>query len=299
MDGGRRRAVPSRKGLIDSLNPEAGEEDLMHRLWMCAIGLCLACVARGVRGGPGGQADLRLARNDDRLPGHAHRRGRAGEERGQTGLRAARLGELRRPPVHLKQRRSAPCGRTGQRRGGQVHQRVSSSRRSRRWRRSASSAGQKQGGNVASYFCAPDGRVLHVVAGPVNAATMLREAKWVVETAKAAIKDSKGDGGKFKAIFRTAHAKKLKDDFGLVVAPVTYDAPEVDPKSALSYSDPTGRPLAPKLPPPPHRRPRRDAANSGAEGQAGQGRQRPGRRSGCWTAGAGAGCWATRAAFTC
>ena len=34
--------------------------------------------------------------------------------------------------------------------------------------------GQKQGGNVASYFCAPDGRVLHVVAGPVDAATLLR-----------------------------------------------------------------------------------------------------------------------------
>ena len=40
---------------------------------------------------------------------------------------------------------------------------------------------QKQGGNVASYFCAPDGRVLHVVAGPVDAGTLLREAKWVVE----------------------------------------------------------------------------------------------------------------------
>jgi hypothetical protein len=109
----------------------------------------------------------------------------------------------------------------------------------------------KQGGNVASYFCAPDGRVLHVVAGPVNAATMLREAKWVVETAKAAIKDSKGNGGKFKAIIRTAHAKKLKDETGLVVEPVTFDAPEPDPKSALTYSDPSGRPLAPKLPPPP------------------------------------------------
>jgi hypothetical protein len=109
----------------------------------------------------------------------------------------------------------------------------------------------KQGGNVASYFCAPDGRVLHCVAGPVNAATMLREAKWVVDTAKAAIKESKGDGGKFKAIFRTAHAKKLKDETGLVVEPVTFDPPEIDPKSALTYDDPSGRPLAPKLPPPP------------------------------------------------
>jgi hypothetical protein len=109
----------------------------------------------------------------------------------------------------------------------------------------------KQGGNVASYFCAPDGRVLHVVAGPVNAATMLREAKWVVDTTKEAIKESKGDGRKFKAILRTAHAKKLKAETGLVVEPVTYDEPEADPKSALTYSDPTGRPLAPKLPPPP------------------------------------------------
>ena len=30
--------------------------------------------------------------------------------------------------------------------------------------------GQKQGGNVAAYFCAPDGRVLHTIAGPVDAA---------------------------------------------------------------------------------------------------------------------------------
>jgi hypothetical protein len=109
----------------------------------------------------------------------------------------------------------------------------------------------KQGGNVASYFCAPDGRVLHVVAGPVNAATLLREAKWVVETTKLAIAEAKDDGGKFKAYFRKAHAARLKAEYGLMVEPVTYDEPEFDPKSALTYSDPSGRPLAPKLPPPP------------------------------------------------
>jgi hypothetical protein len=109
----------------------------------------------------------------------------------------------------------------------------------------------KQGGNVATYFCAPDGRVLHVVPGPVNAATMLREAKWVVDTTEKAIKECKKDGGKFKAIFRTAHAAKLKAEYGLVVEPVTWDVPEPDPKSALTYNDPSGRPLAPKLPPPP------------------------------------------------
>lgn len=112
--------------------------------------------------------------------------------------------------------------------------------------------GQKQGGNVASYFCAPDGRVLHVVAGPVDAATLLREAKWVVGTTKKAMADSKGDGATFKAVFRKAHAERLRQEHGLVVEPVTYDPPEPqDENSALTYNDPTGRPLAPKLPPPP------------------------------------------------
>jgi hypothetical protein len=111
---------------------------------------------------------------------------------------------------------------------------------------------QKQGGNVASYFCAPDGRVLHVVAGPVNAATLLKEAKWVVTAAEKAVKECKGDGARFKALFRKAHAQRLRAEFGLVVQPVTYDPP--DPKDntgALTYRDPSGRPLAPKLPPPP------------------------------------------------
>ena len=111
---------------------------------------------------------------------------------------------------------------------------------------------QKQGGNVACYFCAPDGRVLHAVAGPVNAATMMREAKWVVETTKKAIEDSKGDGGKFKVIMRTAHAEKLRKEHGLAVEPITFDPPTAqDPKDTLTYRDPTGQPLAPVLKPAP------------------------------------------------
>jgi hypothetical protein len=110
---------------------------------------------------------------------------------------------------------------------------------------------QKQGGNVAAYFCAPDGRVLHVVAGPVDAGTMLREAKWVVEATQKAIADSKGDGAKFKSIFRKAHADRLRTEHGLVVEAVTVDVADQDANSALTYQDPTGRPLAPKLPPPP------------------------------------------------
>jgi len=112
--------------------------------------------------------------------------------------------------------------------------------------------GNKQGGNVAAYFCAPDGRVLHCVAGPVNAATFLKEAKWVVETAKTCIKESKGNGAKFKEMLRKAHAEKLKSEFGIVVEAVTYDPPAAsDDRDTLTYRDPSGRPLAPKLPPPP------------------------------------------------
>jgi hypothetical protein len=110
---------------------------------------------------------------------------------------------------------------------------------------------QKQGGNVASYFLAQDGRVLHCVAGPVNAETFLHEAKWVVETTKAALEEAKDDGAKFKEFMRKAHAEKLKKEFGLAVEAVTYDEPEPDPKSPLQYRDPNGAPLAPKLPPAP------------------------------------------------
>jgi len=112
--------------------------------------------------------------------------------------------------------------------------------------------GAKQGGNVATYFCAPDGRVLHAIAGPVDAPTFLREAKWVVETTRTAMKESAGDGGKFKAFFRKAHAQKLKDETGLVVEPVTFDPPDPqDAKDSLTFRDPSGQPLAPRLPPPP------------------------------------------------
>ncbi len=112
--------------------------------------------------------------------------------------------------------------------------------------------GQKQGGNVAAYFCAPDSRVLHVVAGPVSAQQMLHEAKWVVETTKKAMKEAKDDGAAFKAHFRKVHAERLRQEHGLAVEAVTFDPPvDQDENSALTYRDPTGRPLAPRLPPPP------------------------------------------------
>jgi hypothetical protein len=80
---------------------------------------------------------------------------------------------------------------------------------------------------------------------------MLREAKWVVDTTKKAMKEANGDGAKFKSAFRKAHAEKLHAETGLVVEPVTYDWTPPSENDALQFRDPSGRPLAPKLPPPP------------------------------------------------
>ena len=75
--------------------------------------------------------------------------------------------------------------------------------------------GRKQGGNVASYFCTPDGRVLHAVAGPVNAAALLREARWVVETYKLArLEHPEGDAA-LRAFVWNAHAERLRREHGL------------------------------------------------------------------------------------
>src|SRR5262249_44543596 len=69
--------------------------------------------------------------------------------------------------------------------------------------------GQKQGGNVASYFCTPNGQVLQIVPGPVDAAVFLREARWAVETHKLALLECRDNEVRFKAFFRNVHAERL------------------------------------------------------------------------------------------
>ena len=73
-------------------------------------------------------------------------------------------------------------------------------------------AGQKQGGNVAGYFCTPDGSVLHILAGPVDADTMLREARWVIETHKLAELEARTNRTQLQALFRKAHAERLRHE---------------------------------------------------------------------------------------
>jgi hypothetical protein len=88
--------------------------------------------------------------------------------------------------------------------------------------------GRKQGGNVASYFCTPDGRVLHVVAGAVNAAVLLREARWVVETWKLAQLEKQDRGPGLKAVFGKAHAERLRREHDLLsprLLPTAEDPP--------------------------------------------------------------------------
>ncbi len=72
--------------------------------------------------------------------------------------------------------------------------------------------GQKQGGNVASYFCTPEGRVLHTIAGPVDADALLREARWVVETAKLAALDGAKSELHLRGFWRKAHSDRLQNE---------------------------------------------------------------------------------------
>ena len=70
--------------------------------------------------------------------------------------------------------------------------------------------GEKQGGNVASYFCRTDGTVVHAVAGPVDAATFLAEAKFAVELDKLAQLDGGKSEEKQKKVVADAHLKRVK-----------------------------------------------------------------------------------------
>jgi hypothetical protein len=106
---------------------------------------------------------------------------------------------------------------------------------------------QKQGGNVACYFCAPDGRVLHAIAGPVNAKTFREEVSWVIRKTKAAQEESKGDATKFKELMRKYHAERLREDYGIRVTPILKDQALQDLNTASAYRDGDGRRLAPVL----------------------------------------------------
>jgi hypothetical protein len=75
--------------------------------------------------------------------------------------------------------------------------------------------GAKQGGNVAGYFCTPEGRVLHAVAGPVGSDTFLREARWANETYQLAQLEGPTPD-RLRAFFHKAHLDRLRQERELV-----------------------------------------------------------------------------------
>jgi hypothetical protein len=61
---------------------------------------------------------------------------------------------------------------------------------------------QRNGGNVASYFCTPEGRVIHAVTGPVAGSELLDQAHWAVA---AYANTTVGRAGDAPAILARAH----------------------------------------------------------------------------------------------
>lgn len=60
----------------------------------------------------------------------------------------------------------------------------------------------KNGGNVVSYFCTPEGRLIHAVGGPVSPQKLLAEARWATE----AFRQLRMDQRRRKAeVLREAH----------------------------------------------------------------------------------------------
>jgi hypothetical protein len=85
--------------------------------------------------------------------------------------------------------------------------------------------GQKQGGNVAAYFCTPAGQVLHAVAGPVDADTFLREARWANETHQMAQLEAQTPA-QLQTLFRRAHLDRLLREHGVRMMPSTLPRPD-------------------------------------------------------------------------
>jgi hypothetical protein len=75
--------------------------------------------------------------------------------------------------------------------------------------------GQKVGGNVASYFCLPDGSVIHAVPGQVNGDRLLAEARWAHDARTYALTRSTifftgaVDMPKFRYLIHQAHVERF------------------------------------------------------------------------------------------
>ena len=95
----------------------------------------------------------------------------------------------------------------------------------------------KNGGNVATYFCRPDETVIHVIPGPVDADTFLREARWAVDVEESAALEHADDADGQREHLRQAHAVRYLSDRGKFVPrtgkgpPLTVRIHELIPKA--------------------------------------------------------------------
>jgi hypothetical protein len=80
------------------------------------------------------------------------------------------------------------------------------------------------GGNVASYFCLPDTKVIHAIAGQVDANRLLREARWATDIRKSAqtfstqLETGNIDMKRYKNHIGRAHMERYHDENRTVMA---------------------------------------------------------------------------------
>ncbi len=77
----------------------------------------------------------------------------------------------------------------------------------------------KVGGNVASYFCTPEGRVIHGVLGPASAEVLLAEANWALQTYKPIAKDELARQKEHLAKKHAEAARTAPDRPGAIMLP--------------------------------------------------------------------------------
>ena len=70
---------------------------------------------------------------------------------------------------------------------------------------------------MASYFCTPDGLVLHLVPGPASGRVLLSEARWPNETYEHARLENQTTPLELRAFFRRAHLARLHNEHRLLL----------------------------------------------------------------------------------
>jgi hypothetical protein len=99
---------------------------------------------------------------------------------------------------------------------------------------------------VASYFCTPDGRVIHVTAKPISADQLLREATWAVETYSDALTTAPTSLLAQRKLVEQAHLVTLHGEISSFQSRVQAEMP----KASQDYYDKMHRDRAGRKRPP-------------------------------------------------